>query len=530
MNVLHILLLEDNLLDAELIKSNLIEGGIDCELVRVSTRTDFETALATKSFELILADYALPNFDGLSALEQARTICPDVPFIFISGVLGEELAIEMLKSGALDYVLKQRLGRLVPSVQRALREIEERQARQRAETERAQLLAREQAARAAAETANRIKDEFLAVLSHELRSPLNAILGWSKLLKDRKFDGATTARAIDIIERNARLQAELIEDLLDISRILQDKLTLQVSLVNLRQPVEAAIDTMRLAAQAKSIQIQTELNPGGVIVNGDPNRLQQVVCNLLANAIKFTPQRGQVLIRLKVSDAMAQIQVSDTGKGIDASFLPHIFEYFRQADSSITRGQDGLGLGLAIARHLVELHGGNILATSLGEGLGATFTIKLPLGKAQPEMLDNFFEQCDNSLSLEGVRILLIDDQLDSREFLTFALEQYGAETLAVALADEVLAGIRQFQPDVLVSDIGMPEIDGYTLIRQIRTLAPEQGGRIPALALSAYASEADRQQALQAGFQQHIAKPVELDQLVRVIASLVGRRLSMER
>ncbi|MBV9386721.1 MAG: response regulator [Chroococcidiopsidaceae cyanobacterium CP_BM_ER_R8_30] len=529
MNGLQILLLEDNLLDAELIKSILTEGGIDCELMRVSTRSDFEAAITTHSFELILADYALPSFDGLSALEKAQTICPDVPFIFISGVLGEELAIEMLKSGALDYVLKQRLGRLIPSVRRALREREERKARQQAETERAQLLAREQAARAAAETANRVKDEFLAVLSHELRSPLNAILGWSKLLKDRKFDAATTARAIDIIERNARLQAELIEDLLDISRILQGKLSLQVSPVDLRQPIEAAIDTMRLAAQAKSIQIQAELNPSGAIVNGDPNRLQQIVWNLLANAIKFTPQGGRVLIRLEVSDLMAQIQVSDTGKGIAPDFLPYIFEYFRQADSSLTRTQGGLGLGLAIARHLVELHGGNILADSLGDGLGATFTVQLPLCDRRLEGFDNS-EQCDNPLSLEGVRILLIDDQPDSLEFLAFTLDQSGAEVMAIASADNVLVEIRQFQPDVLVSDIGMPETDGYTLIHQIRTLAPEQGGRIPALALSAYASDADRQQALQAGFQQHIAKPVEPDTLVRAIANLARRHKSMEK
>jgi len=395
--------------------------------------------------------------------------------------------------------------------------------RKQAEQEREQLLEGEQTAREEAERANRIKDEFLAVLSHELRSPLNPILGWSRLLQTRKFDATRTTEALATIERNAKLQAELIEDLLDVSRILQGKLSLNVTPVTLTSTIESAMETVRLAAEAKSIQIYTRLEPEVGVVSGDASRLQQVVWNLLSNAIKFTPQGGGVDIRLERIGSQAQITVSDTGKGIQADFLPYVFDYFRQGDSTTTRKFGGLGLGLAIVRHLVELHGGTVQADSPGEGQGATFTVRLPLLLSQLQS-DRCLDQSEPSLDLNGVEILVVDDDTDAREFVTFLLEQYGARVRAVSSAGEALTALTQSVPDVLLSDIGMPDVDGYMLMQQVRTLPPEQGGQIRAIALTAYAGEINYQQAIAAGFQSHISKPVEPAELVAVVTSLAKR------
>ena len=394
--------------------------------------------------------------------------------------------------------------------------------RDREAAERQRLLKLEQAARSEAEAANRIKDEFLAVLSHELRSPLNPILGWTNLLRSRKLDEATTVRALETIERNAKLQAQLIEDLLDVSRILRGKLSLNVSAVNLNSTIEAAMETVRLAAQAKSIEIQTWFDPAVGQVSGDANRLQQVIWNLLSNAVKFTPTGGRVEVRLECLGTYAQIQVSDTGKGINPDFLPYVFDYFRQADSTTTRVFGGLGLGLAIVRHLVELHGGCVFAASLGEDLGATFTVRLPLMKVKSSFREEKVLP-NNSPNLQGVRVLVVDDEVDTREFLVFLLEEYGAQVTAFASAAEVLTSIAKLQPDILLSDIGMPEMDGYMLIRQIRAMPPSLGGEIKAIALTAYAGETDHQQVLKAGFQKHITKPVDLAELVTAIADLIG-------
>ncbi len=395
--------------------------------------------------------------------------------------------------------------------------------RQQAEAERAQLLVREQEARKQAEEANRLKDEFLAVLSHELRSPLNPILGWAKLLRTRKFDEVATDRALETIERNAKLQTQLIEDLLDVSRILQGKLSLNMSCVNLAFTMEAAIETVRLAAEAKSIEIRTLLEPNIEQVLGDSGRLQQVVWNLVSNAVKFTPRGGRVEVRLERVGTYAQIRVSDTGRGIEPEFLPYVFDYFRQADSTTTRNFGGLGLGLAIVRNLVELHGGIVQAASPGEGLGATFVVQLPLleGSREAMVYKSIGEKNFAPLPLEAVRVLVVDDEADAREYLAFLLEQYGAKVTVVASALEALEALSQSQPDLLLSDIGMPEIDGYMLMRQIRDLKP-QGGLIRAIALSAYAGEVDRQKAQAAGFQLHLSKPVEPEELVRAIFTLI--------
>ncbi|PHM11436.1 PAS domain S-box protein [Nostoc sp. 'Peltigera malacea cyanobiont' DB3992] len=396
---------------------------------------------------------------------------------------------------------------------------------------RAQLYEAEKTARAQAETANRIKDEFLAVLSHELRTPLNPILGWAKLLRTRKFDEATKIRALETIERNAKLQTQLIGDLLDVSRILQGKVSLNLHAVDLKIAIASALETVRLAAEAKSIQIQTVLSNDIGKVLGDGDRLQQVMWNLLSNAVKFTPAEGQVEVRLQQVGLDAQIQVIDTGKGINPEFLPYVFDYFRQADAKTTRVFGGLGLGLAIVRHLVELHGGTVHAESLGEGQGATFTVKLPLLK-NSELRVSSSEASQAELSTEetllaGVQILLVDDQADVREFFSFALEQYGATVTAVESADEALQTLVQSQPDILLSDIGMPFMDGYMLLREVRKLLPEQGGQIPAIALTAYAGEINYNQAMAAGFQKHLPKPVDPVDLAAAIVSLIGNTAS---
>ena len=421
--------------------------------------------------------------------------------------------------------------------------------RQRIQAEREQLLQREQAAREAAENANRIKDEFLAVLSHELRSPLNPILGWSRLLQNRKLDEAKTAQALATIERNAILQSKLIEDLLDVSRILQGKLSLTVSPVNLGSTIRGAIEIVRLAAEAKSIEIEAYLDPNVSFVLGDATRLQQVVWNLLSNAVKFTPAGGRVEVRLESyefaivnppledstqhstlqhstlntqhSKSYAQITVRDNGKGIAQEFLPYVFDYFRQADSATTRKFGGLGLGLAIVRHLVELHGGTVEADSPSEGLGATFTVRLPLKPISPakNQVDRF---SDSSLNLQGVQILVVDDDTDTREFMVFLLEQAQASVISASSAAEGFAALTSSQPDILLSDIGMSDMDGYMLMRQVRALPPEKGGKIPAIALTAYAGDFNQKQALAAGFQRHVAKPVEPNELLKAIVTLL--------
>ncbi|MFN6514695.1 MAG: response regulator [Nostoc sp. CreGUA01] len=371
--------------------------------------------------------------------------------------------------------------------------------------------------------ANRIKDEFLAVLSHEIRTPLNPILGWAKLLRSNKLDREKTALALETIERNAKLQTKLIEDLLDISRILRGKLSLNVCPVDLATIIRAAMETVRLSAEAKLIQIYSALDPAVGQVFGDAGRLQQIVWNLLSNAIKFTPEGGQVEIYLEQIDFQVQIRVKDTGKGISPDFLPYVFETFRQADSATTRKFGGLGLGLAIVRYLVEMHGGIVLAESLGEGHGATFIVRLPM--ILTDSIDSNKENdgiATYTPTFNNLKILVVDDDPDSLELISFVLEHSGATVTPVSSAIEVLEILPKLQPDLLVSDIGMPEMDGYMLLRQIRLMSPEQGGKIVAIALTAYAGEGNEQRAMEAGFQAHISKPIDPVQLIETIANLV--------
>jgi PAS domain S-box-containing protein len=412
--------------------------------------------------------------------------------------------------------------------------------RARAEEERDRLLQSEQTAREEAERANRLKDEFLATISHELRTPLNAILGWSQILLSNNFsEPETIKRATETIERNARAQSQLIEDLLDISRIITGKLRLDVRPVDLPGVIMAAVDAARPAAEAKNIRLQTLLDPEAAAISGDPDRLQQVIWNLLSNAIKFTPKEGQVRVRLERVDSHIEIVVTDTGVGIAPEFLPFVFERFRQSDGSTTRRHGGLGLGLAIVRQLVELHGGTVSVTSAGEGKGSTFTVALPLLAVLREPVSGVEsargatrngsstaaelpQHCPPELS--GLRILLVDDEADSRDLLNFVLESCGALVSTAGSAAEALDIMERESFDVVVSDIGMPEEDGYSLIRRIRSLPAERGGSVAAIALTAYARAEDRVQALRSGFQLHIAKPVESTELLAAVANLAGR------
>ncbi|HEY9877720.1 MAG TPA: CHASE domain-containing protein [Leptolyngbyaceae cyanobacterium] len=398
--------------------------------------------------------------------------------------------------------------------------------RKQAEAERDLLLERERVARTEAEAANRTKDEFLAVLSHELRTPLNPILGWVRLLQTGQMNAQKTAEALEIIERNARLQTQLIEDLLDVSRILQGKLTLSKYSVDLVSILGAAQETIRLTAEAKNIAICTEVPSASRFILGDPNRLQQVIWNLLSNAVKFTPEGGQIEIRLAYGATEATLTIRDTGKGISPSFLPFVFDTFRQADGTITRQFGGLGLGLAIVRHLVHLHDGEVSADSAGEDQGATFTVTLPL-IADPLPAKLPLQAASQAVDLRGVQVLVVDDDNDSQRFLAFLLTQANATVVTVGSAQAAIDIVKKSSIDVLVSDIGMPEMDGYALIQHIRAWESEQGHfPVPAIAVTAYASELDQQQAAAAGFQTHLAKPVEAEVLLRLIEQLVNSAL----
>jgi signal transduction histidine kinase/ActR/RegA family two-component response regulator len=420
------------------------------------------------------------------------------------------------------------LGRLVEAFNDMLREIQERDSElRRAERERERLLVLEQQARRQAEEANRLKDEFLATLSHELRTPLNAILGWGQVLRAGKLDEATAARALETIERNARAQAQLIADLLDISRIITGKLRLDFKPVELHRVIEAALDSAGPAAGAKDIQLAVALGPLTRPVLGDADRLQQVIWNLLSNAIKFTPSGGRVEIRLRESPPHAVIEVADTGVGIRADFLPYVFDRFRQAESSHTRAHGGLGLGLSIVRNLMELHGGVVEVESLGEGRGATFSVKVPLAaelaQPLPERRAGASHVWSSPDLLKDVRILVVEDEEDTRDLVVTALAQCGAEVEAAGSVPEALAAFDRARPDVLVSDIGFPVEDGYSLIRKVRARETGHGGQVPAAALTAYARAEDRREALEAGFDTHLAKPVDPAELIATVARLAS-------
>jgi PAS domain S-box-containing protein len=406
--------------------------------------------------------------------------------------------------------------------------------RRRAQRDRDQLLLAERAARAEAERASRLKDDFLTTLSHELRTPLNAILGWSSLLERGHADPQSLAEGLSAIARNARAQTRLIEDLLDMSRIVSGKLRLNVQAVSLHLVIEAAIEAVKPSADAKGVRLELALDPAAAgPVAGDPHRLQQAVWNLLTNAIKFTPQGGTVRVALAQTGPNLELTVSDTGQGIKPEFLPHVFERFRQADGSTTRRYGGLGIGLALVKDITQLHGGDVQATSPGEGQGATFTLTLPAATrrqppddaaAQPPAAPGPVRPAtSDGVSLANLKILVVDDDLDATTLARAVLAERGASVTTAASAIQALEALRRDRPDVLVSDIGMPVHDGYELIRWVRALPAAEGGRTPAVALTAFARSEDRRRALLAGYQSHVVKPVHPAELIAVIATLTA-------
>jgi signal transduction histidine kinase/DNA-binding response OmpR family regulator len=454
----------------------------------------------------------------------------------------ERLAVTLATQVAVSY----ENARLYAETERHAFELQQEVAeRKLAEEARARLLVREQAARAEAERANRTKDEFLATLSHELRTPLTAILGWTHLIRGGNLDASMMTRALETIERNARSQSQLIDDLLDVSRIITGKLMLDFRPVELASIIEASVDTVRPMAEAKSIRVLPQLRTSHCVVSGDPARLQQVVWNLFSNAVKFTPEGGRVEVGLTCDEQRVELEVSDTGQGISQDFLPYIFDRFRQADGTTTRKHGGLGLGLAIVRHLVELHGGTIRAHSDGDGQGATFTLSLPLASAllkeagdEEEAVAAFTNAVEEEAAVDGeesaslmqpgvlggLRILVVDDEADTRELVQEVLVRQGAEVRSSGSAAEALRTLATWNPDLLISDIGMPVEDGYELIKQVRNFDAQQHGRIPAVALTAYAGAEDHRRALDAGFQMHLAKPIVPKDLIETVARIAGR------
>jgi signal transduction histidine kinase/CheY-like chemotaxis protein len=399
--------------------------------------------------------------------------------------------------------------------------------------ERADLLERERAARTQAEKMSELKDEFLATLSHELRTPLGAVLGWAQVIRARPTMGMDELqRAVEVIERNARAQTRLIEDLLDMSRITSGQIRLDVQPVQPASFIEAALETVRPAADAKGIRLEKVLDPNAGPISGDPGRLQQVIWNLLSNAIKFTEKGGKVQVVLERVNSHIEISVADTGIGIRPEFLAHVFDRFRQADGSTTRRHGGLGLGLAIARHLTELHGGAIWAKSAGEGRGASFTIHLPLtavhrGAADERVHPGTPAQAPLSVvfpNLTGLTVLAVDDERDARDLIRRLLQECGASVLIAGSADEAITLLERHRPQLLLSDIGMPGADGFDLLRRVRALGPDRGGDIPAIALTAFARPEDRTKVLRAGFRMHVSKPVEAAELCAAVANVSGR------
>ncbi|MCC5653307.1 response regulator [Nostoc sp. XA013] len=475
--------------------------------------------------DLVLSDIMMPGIDGLQLLRELRSESStrEVPIILLSARAGEESRVEGLEMGADDYLIKPFSARELLARVRANLELS--RLRKQAQAERAQRI-QQQAARVEAETANRMKDEFLQVLSHEIRTPLNGMLGWVKMLSQGKLDRAATARALETIERNAKAQARLVDDLLDVSRIIRGQLRLEKHSLSLISVIKEAIETVRPQAEGKNISIECMLDGSASCVFGDASRLQQVVWNLLSNAVKFTPSGGRVEVCLEALGNDALLQIKDTGIGINADFLPYIFDRFRQADASTTRSYGGLGLGLTIVRHLVEMHGGTVEADSPGLGLGATFGVRLPLMSISSisKGAESISGNDDNQISLNGLRVLVVDDEADGRELVAFILEQHGASVSEAPSVAQALSALESGMPHILISDLGMPKEDGYSFIRKIRALPVEKGGKIPAIALSAYAKEEDRRRALMTGFQMYLSKPFDPDELIVMVANLSGR------
>jgi signal transduction histidine kinase len=519
------ILIVDDLAEKLLIYSSLLED-IDAEIVEARSGTEALKRVLEGSFAVILLDVNMPDIDGLetATLIRGHRNGRHTPIIFITAYADEMQTARGYALGAVDYILSPIVAPVLRTKVQVFVDLYNAHSALARSNQELETRVKERTAEL--EQLSRLKDEFLATMSHELRTPLNAIFGWVTLLRTRRLDEPTQERALETIERNARAQKRLIEDLLDVSRIVTGKVALEIMPVDPRRVVEAALETMAPAAQAKGITVVPLLDTGVATVRGDFARLQQIVCNLLSNAIKFTPSGGKVDVCLAHRNGEAEISVSDSGQGIKPEFLPLVFDRFRQEDGSISRRHGGLGLGLAIVRHLVELHAGSVEAFSAGEGKGSRFVVRLPtrLGAARSGAAEEAVAIPATSSMLAGVRLLVVDDEPGARDLIANVLQGYGAEVCLAESGQAALTKLFEQRPHVLVADLGMPGMDGYALIEQVRALDPDFGGQTPAIAVTGYASPLDRLRALQAGYQNHVAKPVEPHELAIVIASLTGR------
>jgi signal transduction histidine kinase len=494
-----------------------------------------------ESFAVALVDVQMPEMDGFELARRLRETATGVelPIIFLTAIHHDELyARRGYASGAADYitkpfdpdVLRARVRAFVDLFQQRERlrvaQVGERtRERDEALEKLAALLASERAARREAEIANRAKDEFLATVSHELRTPLSSILGWAVIARQKAIP-PDVERALMTIERNARAQMRIIEDVLDVGRIISGKLQLEIATMEVADAIEGAVEAVRPAADAKQVALDVAIDADVGVIAADAERLQQIALNLLSNAIKFTPRGGHVAVSAGRIDGAVAITVRDDGQGIGAEFLPHLFEPFRQADGSTTRRHGGLGLGLAIVKQLVEAHGGTISAHSDGNGRGASFTVELPTRVGAP-LLGGKVPEANTTtprgIRLDGIRLLIVDDDEDSRDLIGLTLAGQGAAVSSAASAGEALRLLAEHPPDVLLSDIGMPDVNGYSLIRRVRSLPGDRGGRTPAIALTAYSGAEDGARAFAAGFQAHVTKPVDPDRLAAIVANLAG-------
>jgi signal transduction histidine kinase len=531
-----VLVIDDNPDDRALVVRALRAEFPSAGLREIPDAATLEAAFAAGGFDAVVTDYQLLWSTGLDVLREVRGRFPDVPVVMFTNTGSEEVCAQAMREGLHDYIVKRahHYVLLPAAIRSGLAVVRARQeVRQHAQALQAALAA-EKAARSDAERADRLKDEFLSTLSHELRTPLNAILGWTHVLQRSPDKVESVAKGMQVIERNVKVQVRIIEDLLDVSKIVSGNLRLEAQPVELVPVIDAAIESVAPAADIKGVRLLRTLDMQAAPVMGDATRLQQVVWNLLTNAIKFTPQDGRVEVRLERAGQTLVLTVADTGEGIDANFLPFVFDRLRQGDGSTTRRHSGLGLGLSIVKHLVELHGGRVLAESPGRGHGSRFTVTLPLAPVQAPAE----RASDRGLSgprqparepeavdLSGVDVLLVDDEADARELMQRVLLDAGARVRLAGSAAEALREFGQRRPDILVSDVGMPDEDGYTLMGQVRRLEDEERtSRVPAIALTAFARAEDRRKALLAGFQLHIAKPIEPAELTAAIASLSGR------
>jgi signal transduction histidine kinase len=512
---LRLLLIEDSALDAELILARLTEGSFVCASWRVQTRADYEAALAGCAFDVILADFALPSFDGITALKLAQERCPDVPFLFVSGAMGEEVAIETLKSGATDYVLKQRLERLVPAVRRALREAAERAERRRLEEalrRRAEELAE----------ADRRKDEFLATLAHELRNPLGPIRNALQLLRLHGTGDPVLEKARAIAERQTRNLSRLVDDLLDVSRVGRGKLHLHKERVDLSVVAGLAAESVRPLMEERRHRLSVELAAEPLPLDADPVRLEQVMTNLLTNAAKYTDPGGHIWLATARENGTGLLRVRDTGIGIPAEAQGRIFDLFMQTEPALNRSQGGLGIGLTLVKRLVELHGGTIAVASPGAGRGSEFTVRLPLAVRPAEAASG-----PGAAAATGAgpgrtrRILVVDDNRDGAESLALLLRFWGHEALLAHDGPTALAVGEAEAPDVVLCDIGLPGMDGYQVAQRLRQ---RLRGRPMLVALTGYGQDADRRRSREAGFDHHLTKPVDPESLRGLLGQGAGR------